>query len=44
MELYRMGVFEKEKAASAAILLDGLEFSGVGAMRERVAELAKDTV
>lgn len=37
MELYRMGVFERENAAAAGILLDGMEFSGVGRMREQLA-------
>lgn len=41
MELYRMGVFEKENAAAAGILLDGMEFSGVGRMREQVASRAE---
>lgn len=37
MELYRMGVFEKEHAPAAGILLEGMEFSGVARVRERVA-------
>ena len=40
MELYRMGVFEKEHADSAALLLDGMDFSGVARMRSRVADHA----
>ena len=40
MELYRMGVFEKENAAAAGILLDGMEFSGVARIRDSVARRA----
>ncbi len=42
MELYRMGVFEKENAASAALLLEGMEFSGVARMRDRIAKNAAE--
>lgn len=41
MELYRMGVFEKENAAAAGVLLEGMEFSGVARVRERVAQMAE---
>ncbi len=40
MELYRMGVFSPENASQAAILLEGMEFSGVARVRDRVAALA----
>lgn len=42
MELYRMGVFQKESAQSAAMLLSAMEFSGVAQMRERVAEWLRE--
>jgi len=41
MELYRMGVFSPEHAREAAILLEGMEFSGVARVRDRVAAFAK---
>ena len=41
MELYRMGVFAPENRAQAATLLDGMEFSGIGRLRERVAAMEK---
>ena len=37
MELYRMGVFEPVNRKQAMMLLDAMEFSGVGRMRERMA-------
>ncbi len=40
MELYRMGVFSAENAASAGILLENMEFSGVARVRDKVAALA----
>ena len=40
MELYRMGVFSPENKVQAAMLLDAMEFSGVGRIRERVAAMA----
>ncbi len=43
MELYRMGVFAPENKVQASMLLAGMEFSGVGRVRERVAEMAKNT-
>ena len=39
MELYRMGVFSPENKTQAAMLLDAMEFSGVGRIRERVASM-----
>ena len=39
-ELYRMGVFDPANAAQAAILLSSMDFSGVGRVREQVAQLA----
>lgn len=42
MELYRMGVFAPENKAQAAILLDSMDFSGVGRMRERIAGMQKE--
>ena len=39
MELYRMGVFSPENKAQAAMLLDAMEFSGVGRIRERIASM-----
>ncbi len=41
MELYRMGVFAPENKAQASVLLDSMEFSGVGRMRERIATMGK---
>ncbi len=41
MELYRMGVFSAKNAASAGILLENMEFSGVARVRNKVAELAE---
>lgn len=41
MELYRMGVFAPENTRQAAMLLESMEFSGVGRLRERIAEMAK---
>jgi hypothetical protein len=40
-ELYRMGVFDPANAAQAAILLSSMDFSGVGRVREQVAQLAR---
>ncbi|MBQ8358033.1 MAG: hypothetical protein IJX39_09550 [Clostridia bacterium] len=40
-DLYRMGVFKPENAAEASILLSGMDFSGVGRVREQVAALAR---
>lgn len=44
MELYRMGVFSPENAKQAGILLEGMEFSGVARVRDRVAEMATTAV
>lgn len=44
MELYRMGVFTPERAREASILLEGMEFSGVARVRERVAALVREQV
>ena len=40
MELYRMGVFSPENKGQAAMLLEGMDFSGVGRLRELVAQQA----
>ena len=39
-DLYKMGVFEPENAASAGILLSAMDFSGIGRLREQVAARA----
>ncbi len=44
MELYRMGVFSKENAQAAAMLLSVMEFSGVAQMRECLAEWQREGV
>ena len=41
MELYRMGVFLPENKRQATLLLDAMDFSGVGRMRERVAMMSE---
>lgn len=38
MELYRMGVFDKENAGAAAMLLSGMDFSGAATLRDRLNE------
>ena len=38
-----MGVFDPQHAAAAGILLEGMDFSGVGRVREQVAALARRT-
>jgi len=40
LELYRLGVFDPANAAAAKILLDGMDFEGIGRVREQVAALA----
>lgn len=40
-DLYNMGVFDPQNAAAASILLSGMDFSGVGRVREQVAALAR---
>ena len=40
-DLYRMGVFKPENAAEAGILLAGMDFPGVGKVREQVAAQAR---
>lgn len=40
MELYRMGAFAPENARQAAVLLEGMDFSGVGRIRARIAEMS----
>ena len=40
-DLYNMGVFDPKNAAAAGILLSGMDFSGVGRVREQVAALAR---
>lgn len=40
-DLYNMGVFKPENAAAASILLSGMDFSGIGRVREQVAEQAR---
>lgn len=37
MELYRMGVFAPENKGPAAVLLEGMDFSGVGRLRDLLA-------
>ncbi len=39
-ELYRMGVFDPANAPQASILLSAMDFSGIGRLREQVAQLA----
>ena len=39
MELYRMGVFLPENKQQAAMLLDAMEFSGVGRIREQISAM-----
>lgn len=41
-DLYRMGVFQKENAGAASILLSCMDFSGIGRVREQVAALNDD--
>lgn len=46
-DLYNMGVFRPENAAAASILLSGMDFSGIGRVREQVSHLLRtsgDTV
>ena len=44
MELYRMGVFAKENADAAAMLLSGMDFSGVATLRDRLSERVGERV